>query len=55
VVVTERASLGQVWRELLGSELVAAVRAPATLVGVDRLGYDGQLVEIECTAAIPLA
>jgi len=55
VVATEQASLGQVWRELLGSELAAALRTPATLVGVERLGYDGQLVEIECTAAVPLA
>jgi enamine deaminase RidA (YjgF/YER057c/UK114 family) len=55
VVATERASLGQVWRELLGSELGAVLRAPATLVGVQQLGYDGQLVEIECTAAVPLA
>jgi len=55
VVATERASLGQVWRELLGSELGAVLRTPATLVGVERLGYDGQLVEIECTAAVPLA
>jgi enamine deaminase RidA (YjgF/YER057c/UK114 family) len=55
VVAKERASLGQVWRELLDSELGAALRAPATLVGVAWLGYDGQLVEIECTAAVPVA
>jgi enamine deaminase RidA (YjgF/YER057c/UK114 family) len=53
VVATEAVSLGQVWRELLGSELGAALRTPATLVGVQQLGYDGQLVEIECTAALP--
>jgi hypothetical protein len=35
-------------------ELGAALRAPATLVGVEQLGYDGQLSEIECTAAIPI-
>jgi enamine deaminase RidA (YjgF/YER057c/UK114 family) len=55
VVATERASLAQVWRELLESEMGAALRTPATLVGVAQLGYDGQLVEIECTAALPLA
>ncbi len=53
VVATKRASLGRVWRELLASELGAALRAPATLVGVAELGYPGQLVEIECTAAVP--
>jgi len=55
VVSTGRASLGQVWREMLGSELGAVLRTPATLVGVERLGYDGQLVEIECTAVVPVA
>jgi hypothetical protein len=30
------------------------VRTPATLLGVRHLGYEGQLVEIECTAALPL-
>lgn len=52
VVATERASPGEVWRELLGSELGAALRTPATLVGAERLGYEVQLVEIECTAAV---
>lgn len=54
VVRTERASLGQVWRELLESDLGGALRTPATLLGVAALGYEGQLVEIECTAAVPL-
>jgi enamine deaminase RidA (YjgF/YER057c/UK114 family) len=55
VVATEQTSLGKVWRELLGSEVGAALRTPATLVGVEQLGYDGRLVEIERTAAVPLA
>ena len=46
--------LAGVWRALLESELSAVVRTPATLLGVRHLGYDGQLVEIECTAALPL-
>lgn len=54
VVATGRGSLGHVWREMLESDLGAVLRAPATLVGVQQLGYDGQLVEIECTAAVPL-
>jgi hypothetical protein len=40
---------------LLDSGLSAVVRAPATLLGVAHLGYEGQLVEIECTVAVPLA
>ncbi len=54
VVRTERASLGQVWRELLESDLGVVLRTAATLLGVAELGYKGQLVEIECTAAVPL-
>ena len=46
--------LARVWRALLESELSAVVRTPATLLGVRHLGYDGQFVEIECTAALPL-
>jgi len=54
VVSEERSTLGEVWRALLDSELSAVVRTPATLLGVAHLGYEGQLVEIECTAAVPL-
>jgi hypothetical protein len=43
-----------VWQALLDSEPSAVVRTPATLLGVRHLGYEGQLVEIECTAALPL-
>ena len=52
VVADERAVLGEVWRDLLASELGAVLRTPATLVGVAHLGYEGQLVEIECTAVV---
>jgi enamine deaminase RidA (YjgF/YER057c/UK114 family) len=38
-----------VWAAVLRSPLAAA---PSTLVGVALLGYEGQLVEIEATAAI---
>jgi enamine deaminase RidA (YjgF/YER057c/UK114 family) len=54
VVAEERATLGRVWRTLLESEHSELLRAPATLLGVAHLGYEGQLVEIECTAAVPL-
>jgi enamine deaminase RidA (YjgF/YER057c/UK114 family) len=53
VVATEGSALSGVWRELRDSDLGAVVRTPATLLGVSQLGYDGQLVEIEATAAIP--
>jgi enamine deaminase RidA (YjgF/YER057c/UK114 family) len=52
VVPSAHATLGQVWHELLNSELGVALGTPATLLGVQSLGYEGQLVEIECTAAI---
>ena len=50
----QRAVLARVWQALLDSEPSAVVRTPATLLGVRHLGYEGQLVEIECTAALPL-
>jgi enamine deaminase RidA (YjgF/YER057c/UK114 family) len=52
VVAAERSALGEVWRDLLASELGTVLRTPATLVGVTHLGYEGQLVEIECTAVV---
>ena len=55
VVAAESSTLGQVWRELINSDLGAVVRTAATLVGVAHLGYEGQLVEVESTAAIPLS
>jgi enamine deaminase RidA (YjgF/YER057c/UK114 family) len=53
VVAEDRRTLGQVWQVLRESELGAVVRTPATLIGVAHLGYEGQLVEVECTAAMP--
>lgn len=54
VVAEERRTLGRLWQALLDSEWSAMVRTATTLVGVAHLGYGGQLVEIECTAAVPL-
>jgi len=54
VAAEERALLEHVWQALLDSAPSAVVRTPATLLGVRHLGYEGQLVEIECTAAVPL-
>jgi enamine deaminase RidA (YjgF/YER057c/UK114 family) len=55
VVPTEPDSLSKVWHELLDSSFGQALRAPATLLGVAQLGYAGQLVEIECTAAVNIS
>jgi enamine deaminase RidA (YjgF/YER057c/UK114 family) len=51
VVAGEQRDLGRVWRAVLESEVGEVARTAATLVGVTRLGYEGQLVEIEVTAA----
>lgn len=53
VVAAEQEHLGLVWRTVLDSDLGAVARTAATLVGVARLGYTDQLVEIEVTAAVP--
>jgi len=53
VVAAEQRSMGEVWRAILESGAGDVVRTAATLLGVERLGYEGQLVEIEVTAAVP--
>jgi enamine deaminase RidA (YjgF/YER057c/UK114 family) len=45
-------SLGDVWRRLLASALAPAFTTASTLVGVAKLGYTGQLVELDVTAAL---
>jgi enamine deaminase RidA (YjgF/YER057c/UK114 family) len=45
-------SLGDVWRRLLASPLAPAFTTASTLVGVAKLGYTGQLVELDVTAAL---
>jgi enamine deaminase RidA (YjgF/YER057c/UK114 family) len=50
VASSERDDLGSVWQVV--SERFAEHDVPSTLVGVAALGYVGQLVEIEATAAI---
>jgi enamine deaminase RidA (YjgF/YER057c/UK114 family) len=52
VVASEQQDMGRVWRAILDSDLGDVARTAATLVGVARLGYDGQLVEIEVTLAM---
>jgi enamine deaminase RidA (YjgF/YER057c/UK114 family) len=43
--------LGDVWRQLTTSELGPAFASASTLLGVARLGFTGQLVELDLTAA----
>lgn len=52
VVSDDRAELGAVWARFTGSELGAAFTAASTLLGVAQLGYAGQLVELDLTAAL---
>jgi enamine deaminase RidA (YjgF/YER057c/UK114 family) len=52
VVASEQGHMGEVWRAILDSDLGDVARTAATLVGAARLGYEGQLVEIEVTVAL---
>jgi enamine deaminase RidA (YjgF/YER057c/UK114 family) len=52
VVTPERDELAAVWVRLRGSELAEAFSSASTLLGVTQLGFPGQLVEIEATAAL---
>ena len=53
VVASEQRFMGEVWGAILDSDLGDVARTAATLLGVARLGYTGQLVEIEVTVALP--
>ncbi len=48
----DRDDLAGVWTRLRESELADALTTASTLVGVTRLGYPGQLVELDVTAAL---
>ncbi|GIF69261.1 hypothetical protein Ais01nite_72960 [Asanoa ishikariensis] len=54
IYVTDDAdrSLGDVWRRLLDSPLAPAFTSASTLLGVSRLGFPGQLIELDVTAAL---
>lgn len=52
VVTDDRAALSAVWDRFLASEIGAAFTSASTLLGVARLGYPGQLVELDVTAAL---
>ena len=53
VVSPDSAVLSAVWRQLSASPLAEAFTTASTLLGVAALGYQGQLVEIDLTAALP--
>lgn len=52
VVATDRPVLSAVWDRFTKSEIGAAFTSASTLVGVAQLGYPGQLVELDVTAAL---
>jgi enamine deaminase RidA (YjgF/YER057c/UK114 family) len=53
-VVSDRSPvLSEVWRRLNGSVIASAFTTASTLLGVAQLGYPGQLVELDLTAALP--
>jgi enamine deaminase RidA (YjgF/YER057c/UK114 family) len=52
VVSDDNAVLGAVWRRLQDSDLGPAFTTASTLLGVARLGFTGQLVELDLTAAL---
>ncbi|MDG4787639.1 RidA family protein [Micromonospora sp. WMMD1102] len=53
VVSADRGVLASVWRRFLESPLAPAFTTASTLLGVAQLGFPGQLVELDVTAALP--
>lgn len=51
VASADRSDLSAVWTQLNASPLAAAFTTASTLLGVAQLGFPGQLVEIDVTAA----
>jgi enamine deaminase RidA (YjgF/YER057c/UK114 family) len=52
VVSSAREDLSQVWAQLNSSPLAPAFSTASTLLGVGQLGFPGQLVELDITAAL---
>ncbi|MEU4605257.1 RidA family protein [Kribbella sp. NPDC023972] len=52
VASPDREELAAVWTQLNASPLAAAFTSASTLLGVAQLGFPGQLVEIDVTAAL---
>jgi enamine deaminase RidA (YjgF/YER057c/UK114 family) len=54
VVVDDRTpALGAVWQRFQDSPIAEAFTTASTLLGVARLGFTGQLVELDLTAVVP--
>jgi enamine deaminase RidA (YjgF/YER057c/UK114 family) len=53
VVTDGKVVLSSVWNRFLESPLAPAFTTASTLLGVTRLGYDGQVIELDVTAALP--
>ncbi|WP_433894319.1 RidA family protein [Streptomyces sp. CA-111067] len=45
--------LGAAWKRFTASPLAPAFTTASTLLGVSQLGFTGQLVELDLTAALP--
>jgi enamine deaminase RidA (YjgF/YER057c/UK114 family) len=53
VVSGDEGVLAHVVNHFRQSPIAAAFRSAATLIGVARLGFPGQLIEVDLTAALP--
>ncbi|MCS7476830.1 RidA family protein [Umezawaea endophytica] len=53
VVSDDRSVLGAAWERLTQSPLAPAFTTASTLLGVAQLGFQGQLIEVDLTAALP--
>ncbi|HEY3561571.1 MAG TPA: RidA family protein [Kribbella sp.] len=52
VASSDRSDLSAVWTQLNASPLAPAFTTASTLLGVAQLGFPGQLVEVDVTAAL---
>ncbi|WP_409186069.1 RidA family protein [Amycolatopsis sp. VS8301801F10] len=52
VATSDQPTLSAVWQRFTNSSLAAAFTTASTLVGVTCLGFSGQLVELDVTAAL---
>jgi enamine deaminase RidA (YjgF/YER057c/UK114 family) len=52
VVSDDVAVLGAAWRHLTASVIGPAFTTASTLLGVAQLGFSGQLIEVDLTAAL---
>jgi enamine deaminase RidA (YjgF/YER057c/UK114 family) len=53
VVSSDADVLGVAWHHLGRSAIASAFSTASTLLGVAQLGFPGQLIEVELTAALP--